>query len=269
MSMQLTITRRRALSLAAICAAPLQSARAQTPAAPAASATAGAPSACQSAPAGIPTSGKPAYLQGAVLAPAARQVRYEGPVQYKGISARARSLWAWQHDGQQYQLQVSTKVLLLETTETSTGAITPEGLRPMRYLRTGRGARSASFDAKARQISFDNGACAALAAGVQDNVSAFVQLAAVLGGAPAKYPIGASITLPVATNRSLRAWVFKIDGEENLSLRAGAPPLRCIRLVRQGAEPDTLWLAPSLGYWPARLKVMQEGGDFADQSLRL
>jgi hypothetical protein len=230
--------------------------------------------ACQAPPAQLAAApGKPAYLQGPVLLPAARSLRYEGPVTIKGIDAKARSVWTWRFDAQQYQLEMKTKLLLFELTETSTGSVTPEGLRPARYERKSRGTRSAQIDAAQKRIAFDNGSCATWVAGVQDAISVFMQLAGMMAGASAQYPKGSNLTLPVVNNRSLRAWVFRVEGEEVLNLRgasasSAASNLRCVRLTRLGDHPAEIWLAPSMGYWPVRVKVKDED-DALDQTLRL
>jgi Protein of unknown function (DUF3108) len=248
--------RNASLALVSLCAPKLWAQEAKT---------------CQAAPTGLSsppgTAGKAAYLQGPIALPTARSLRYEGPVSIKGIEAKARSVWTWRFDAQQYQLEMKTKLLMFELLETSSGSITPEGLRPARYERKSRGTRSAQIDAAQKRISFDNGSCATWVAGVQDAVSVLVQLAAMMAGAPAKYPKGSSITVPVVNNRSLRAWTFRVEGEEVLNLR-GASNLRCLKLVRAGDHPAELWLAPSMGYWPVRLKVQDED-DALDQTLRL
>jgi hypothetical protein len=223
---------------------------------------------CQEPPAGLSASAtKPAYVLGPILLPASRSLRYEGPVTIKGIDAKARSVWTWAASAQQYQLEMKTKLLFLELTETSSGSVSPEGLRPARYERKSRSTRSAQMDAAQKRITFDDGSCATWVAGVQDAVSVFMQLAGMLAGAPSKYPRGSSITLPVVNNRSLRAWVFRVDGEDPLNLR-GATLLRCVKLTREGEHPAQIWLAPSMGYWPVRVKI--QGDDEAlDQTLRL
>ena len=50
----------------------------------------------------------------------------------------------------------------------------------------------------------------------------------------------------------------------------GLCPLRLQRLPRPGHDNDQkaqLWLAPTLGYLPARIRLTQASGDFADLQL--
>ncbi|MNY77593.1 hypothetical protein D3C86_2175560 [compost metagenome] len=47
------------------------------------------------------------------------------------------------------------------------------------------------------------------------------------------------------------------------------PALRLERLPRHaGDQQGMLWLAPSLGYLPARIRLTQGNGDFADLRLQ-
>jgi hypothetical protein len=55
-----------------------------------------------------------------------------------------------------------------------------------------------------------------------------------------------------------------------LNLPAGAlPTLKLQRLPRRDYDQKAeLWLAPSMGYLPVRIKITQANGDFADLRLR-
>jgi hypothetical protein len=65
-------------------------------------------------------------------------------------------------------------------------------------------------------------------------------------------------------------WTFRVHETETLELPLGAlPALRLERLPRHaGDQQATLWLAPSLGYLPARIRLTQANGDFADLRLQ-
>jgi hypothetical protein len=61
-----------------------------------------------------------------------------------------------------------------------------------------------------------------------------------------------------------------VEGEEKITLPAGSyNALRLIRLPRQPYDLTVeIWLAPALGYLPARIRLTQSNGDFIDQQLR-
>ena len=65
-------------------------------------------------------------------------------------------------------------------------------------------------------------------------------------------------------------WRFQVRGPEHLSLPGGE--IDTLHLVRQNPEGESLagevWLAPALGWLPARIRLSQPNGDFVDQRWR-
>ena len=156
-------------------------------------------------------------------------------------------------------------------TQRSEGALTPAGLAPERYAEQARGERAAHFDAAGGRIRFSaNTPDATLEPGAQDRLSVSLQLAGLLAAAPARYPPGSVITLQTTGVREAGPWRWEVHEDETLQIDGQAVP--CAKLVRQPrGEYDTrieLWLARTLGHLPARLRVIQAGGDVADQVLR-
>ena len=70
--------------------------------------------------------------------------------------------------------------------------------------------------------------------------------------------------------RIAEAWTFPIDAPEKLSLPGGEQQvLKLTRLPRRDFDQKVeLWLAPALGYLPARILITQSNGDFIDQQWR-
>ncbi|MBP7413433.1 MAG: DUF3108 domain-containing protein, partial [Giesbergeria sp.] len=99
-----------------------------------------------------------------------------------------------------------------------------------------------------------------------------VQLGALLAGAPERYPKGTRISLATVGASSADIWSFTVGAEETLHLPVGeVRALKLQRLPRRDHDYDQkaeLWLAPSLGYLPARIQITQSNGDFADLRLR-
>ena len=64
--------------------------------------------------------------------------------------------------------------------------------------------------------------------------------------------------------------VFVVDGSETLNLPIGEQTT--LKLTRLPNKPYDLtvevWLAPTLGYLPSRIRLTQSNGDFIDQQLR-
>ena len=94
-----------------------------------------------------------------------------------------------------------------------------------------------------------------------------IGLAAMLAGNPGHFPAGASFLVQVVGPRAADIWVIGVVGEERLTLPGGE--LATLKLVRNPSrEFDQrleLWMAPSLGYLPARLRITETNGDYVDQ----
>jgi hypothetical protein len=105
-----------------------------------------------------------------------------------------------------------------------------------------------------------------LLAGAQDRLSVFMQLAAMLAAAPAKFPAGAVISLQTAGTRDAQPWLFTVEGDEELVLPGGTVPTRKLLRVPQ-REYDSrveLWLGTGMDYVPVRLRLTQPNGDSVD-----
>lgn len=69
--------------------------------------------------------------------------------------------------------------------------------------------------------------------------------------------------------RDAETWRFVVDGEERLQLPDGEQLALKLTRVPQKTYDLTveLWLAPALGYLPARIRLTQNNDDFIDQQL--
>ncbi len=178
----------------------------------------------------------------------------------------------WRNDGQVYSARMEISVFLLGSrVQTSQGAVVASGLEPERFSDKSRSERAAHFDRKDQRIRFSNNAPdAELLPGAQDRLSVFMQLAGLLNARPEAYPVGKIMALPVAGVSGSEVWRFQMQGLASLDLPAGSLIAR--HLVREPLEArDTrveIWLAPSLGHLPVRIRLTQDSGDVVDQRLR-
>ena len=209
-----------------------------------------------------------------VRLPVSTRLAFDVVGQIKKFNYSASAELLWQHDGQHYQARQELKVLFLGgRTQTSTGDITPRGLLPQRFGDRSRSGKAAHFDYERGRVTFSaNTPEPPLLAGTQDRLSIFVQLGALLAGAPERYPKGTRISLATVGASSADVWSFTVGAEETLHLPVGeVRALKLQRLPRRDHDYDQkaeLWLAPSLGYLPARIQITQSNGDFADLRLR-
>ena len=207
------------------------------------------------------------------LIPSSLRLKYGITGEVKGLSYQAGGELLWAHDGQNYEARLEVSAFLLGSrVQGSRGRITPEGLQPLRFSDRSRRERTAEFDHALGQVRFSEGAPSApLVLGMQDQLSVFLQLASLLASQPASYPPGTELTLQVADYRKAESWRFVVNEEETLRLPGGEVATRKLsRIVNPGADElrVELWLAPSLGWLPARLRVSQPSGDYIDQRWR-
>ncbi len=184
----------------------------------------------------------------------------------------ARAELRWRHDGAQYEASLSL-LSLLSISRTSKGAITPQGLEPLRYGEkiTARGETAVHFQRDKGMVSFSNNKPSVpLLAGMQDEVSAFFQLAALLGGDPRRYPAGTEIPLQTVDNRALRSIVFVVGAAQALDLPGGR--LQTLYLSHsespafegsRGSKGE-VWAAPALDYLPVRIRITEPSGTTYD-----
>ena len=237
------------------------------PPAPAEDAVAAAAESGPAAP--PPPAAEPAPRATAYAVPAPLKLRYDitGEVRHLSYSARAELLW--QHDGDAYQARLEVGAFLLGSrVQTSAGRITPEGLAPKRFSDKVRSEVAAHFERDKGTVIFSaNTPAVPLQPGAQDHLSIFVQLASLLAGEPGRYPPGSAIEMQAVGAREADTWRFTVDGVETLQLPGGAQAaLKLTRLPRQTYDLKVeLWLAPALGYLPARIRLTQSNGDFVDQ----
>jgi hypothetical protein len=178
----------------------------------------------------------------------------------------------WQHDGKHYEARMEIGAWGLGgRTFTSAGALTADGLAPQRFADKRRTEVAAHFDRDQARVVFSaNTPSATLLPGAQDQLSIFIQLAAMLAGEPQRYQPGTQISLQTVGPRAAETWVFDVEKQEELQLPGGR--LSAIKLVRKpGKDYDQqveLWLAPELSWLPARIRISFANGDYVDQQWR-
>jgi hypothetical protein len=106
--------------------------------------------------------------------------------------------------------------------------------------------------------------------GAQDRISVMMQLGALLSGDPARYPEGSRISIQTVGPREAGVWTFVVEGTERITVPSGEYEVR--RLSRTPRNEHDykleLWLAPELGWLPARMRQTEQGGNVIDLELR-
>lgn len=211
-------------------------------------------------------------LQHATRPPASVVLDYLVQGKASGFSYQASAQLQWQNSNPHYKARLEISAFLINArVQTSTGLLGNEGLMPTRFSDKGRNELTVHFQRDKGLISFSaNTPDVPLLKGAQDRLSVVLQLSALLAGDPRRYPEGTLLSFQTVSQREAEVWQFKVVKEETLSLPYGdLPSIKLQRVPRRDFDQRIeLWLAPSLGYLPARLRITNADGDVVDQLLR-
>lgn len=205
----------------------------------------------------------------AVTLPGSVRLRYVLTGESRGQTYHARGELLWRHDGQVYEARLEVSAFLIGSrAQTSRGRLGPAGLVPERFGDKFRSEHAAHFDWEHARVVFSaNTPEAVLTAGAQDRLSVMLQLAARVAGEPARYRPGSRLEQQTVSARESEVWTLALESEETLQLPGGE--LATQKWLRQPRRPFDqrveVWLAPQLGYLPARIRITQANGDFIDQ----
>lgn len=204
--------------------------------------------------------------------PASARLKYDVKGEVKGFPYHVNGDLLWVQDGKTYNARMEISHFLLGSrVQTSTGQLTAHGLEPTRFGDKVKSEVAAHFDREKNKVTFSaNTPDVPLLPGAQDQLSVFMQLGAMLGAEPHRFPQGTTLPVQAVGPRSAEAWVFTVGASERLVLPGGE--LGAIRLWRDplGAyDPKVeIWLAPDVGYLPVRIRLTQSDGDVVDQQWR-
>jgi len=157
--------------------------------------------------------------------------------------------------------------LLGSKVQTSKGAITPRGLEPLRFGEKVRSEVAAHFERDKGKVSFSaNTPDVPLMPLAQDQVSIFVQLAAMFAAEGQAFVPGSKLVFQTVGARGVEEWDFLVEPPERLKIQG--KEWTAYKLVREHrAEYDTraeLWLAAELEGLPVRIRLTQTSGDEID-----
>jgi hypothetical protein len=203
--------------------------------------------------------------------PPSARLNYEVLVDYRGVRQTLNGTLDWQHDGERYRLHMAVEMVFLGSrVQHSDGRLGRHGLHPQRFSEKTRSERAAHFDEANARIRYSaNTPDAPLLPGHQDRLSVFLQLAGLVHARPERFPAGHTVYVPTSGVRDSETWAFEVKGTETIALPKGDVAALHLRRVPR-KEFDTtvdVWLAPSQGHLPVRMRITQANGDVADQRL--
>ena len=266
----LTATRSRPSPVTAASAPAADAASAAASAAAASAVAAGSATSAASAPtaASGPANGHSPAPQAApgvkFSVPPSGELQYD--TFYNGVRNQPGTIH-WSSDGKSYDMVVSVPVPFIGTfSYSSHGHVDAFGLAPDQYIeKRGHRAEDVSiFNRSTKQIAFTKTpASLPLTDGAQDRFSMVMQLASLVRGDPDAYKPGVTRQFFVVDNDSGEIWPIETIGDETIRTQQGYVNARhFMRLPRHAGDQRRIdvWLAPSLGWLPARILQTEPNG---------
>ncbi|MBT2791876.1 DUF3108 domain-containing protein [Paraburkholderia strydomiana] len=215
-----------------------------------------------------------ATASAAQAAPAAPGVKFSVPPSgelqydtfYNGVRNQPGTIH-WTSSAQSYEMVVSVPLPFVGTfVYSSHGRIDAFGLAPEQYVeKRGRRVEDVSiFNRADKKIAFTRTpATLPLPDGAQDRFSMIMQLASLVRGDPDAYKPGVTRQFFVVDSDSGENWPVETIGDETIRTAQGYLQTRHFKRLprRQGDQRRIdVWLAPSLGWLPARLVQTEPNG---------
>lgn len=204
--------------------------------------------------------------------PPAQRLNYKIAGKVSFFPYRADGALTWQHDGREYTARMEIEVPVIGSrVQTSQGRIVATGLQPLHFVDRVKNDRTVDFDYVQNLVRFSEPIPPEpLPNGIQDHLSVFMQLGAMISSAPQRYPAGTPIHIPAFGIYGPETWHLVVNGEEKIDLPGGAQnTVKISRPQSRDGDPSSeVWLAPALGWLPARIRMTQGNGDYVDQLWR-
>jgi hypothetical protein len=218
----------------------------------------------------------PAQLRPFNLPPSV-DLAYSISARQRGFTLSGDATLSWRQGDGKYTINTDSRVALLGklTENRSHGTIDSFGLAPNEYYdkRFRKDPVTATFDREARTISFSDGKQTyPIKGGEQDRVSISWQLIGVARAAKDKFKPGSAWNFFVVGPRDADPWTFRVIGREKVQAGAAIGTVDTIHVLREappGSKDQTLdiWLAPSLEWYPVKLRFVDNDRDYVEQTL--
>lgn len=198
---------------------------------------------------------------------------YRLETQFSGVrlNLNAKMEWAVTQDRYEAKLKYSLP-LIGHRTQTSKGTWTTQGLMPEFFVEsTTKRQTDLAFYWTDKKVHRNHALYHEdLQLGAQDTLSVFFEMGLRTAQLSAQNTTPASMTVNVVGTRKVEDWTFRFLGIETLDLPAGQFKTwhwqRPATADDKGVATD-IWLAPSLGFLPVRIRLSQSNGDVMDQRL--
>ncbi len=179
----------------------------------------------------------------------------------------------WLRQGEKYQVVMDIGLGIVGVKMTSEGRVKADTLWPERYEETLPKKRSLKLSDEF--ITLDDGSSIARPAGVQDTVSQFVELTQRFVSGRASLEAGSLIQIPLARPGGFNDWTYDVLPYPKLPTRISGDYAEIDayhlkpRPVPNARGPITMdfWLAPSLQFFPVKVKITLSPQAFVELDL--
>ncbi|WP_019142081.1 DUF3108 domain-containing protein [Noviherbaspirillum massiliense] len=207
--------------------------------------------------------------------PPSADLTYSIKAHQGGIAAQGQAIVRWTASGDEFSVNTEARAMLVgKILETSShGLIDQYGLAPLSFTekRFRKHPTTTSFDRTTKTISFTESAQTyPIKGGEQDRSSVVWQLVSIARAAPARMKPNSEWKFFVAGRRDAEPWTFKVVNQEKI--KTGVGTLDAVHILR-APPPDSqsqkldIWLAPSLDWYPVRLRFTDADDEFIEQTL--
>jgi hypothetical protein len=207
--------------------------------------------------------------------PPPAELNYIIEAKQSGLNLKGNGVVQWTADKQQYSVHNETTAQLfgkiLDTR--SEGKIDRFGLAPAQFVqkRMRKDATTTTFNGDSKSITFSSSSQNyPIAGGEQDRTSIVWQLLSAARATPDKFVAGSEWKFFVAGENDAEPWTFRVVKREKIVTPKGE--FNAVHVFR-APPPDSkaqkldIWLAPSLEWYPVRLRFTDADGDYIEQSL--
>ena len=221
-----------------------------------------------------PADGHPVEKRKFSLPPSA-ELAYAIRAEQSGLQLSGEGVIKWTASGGAYHVEAETRTALFGKIldSKSDGAVDDFGLAPAVFAekRFHKDSTTTLFHRDSKTISFSVGNNSyPLLGGEQDRTSAVWELISVARGSHARFKENSDWVFFVAGQHDAEPWTFRVDKMENVRTPMGN--FSAMHVIKE-PPPDAksqkvdIWLAPSLEWYPVRLRFTDPDGDYVEQSL--
>lgn len=96
------------------------------------------------------------------------------------------------------------------------------------------------------------------------------QLLSLARATPTKFSLGSKHKFLVVGSHDSDTWMFEVKKTQRIQTGLGevdAIPINRLASENPDAQSMEIWLAPSLDWYPVKIRISEKNGDYVEQSL--